>query len=148
MTELMHAASFLSLARRKMRSGNRSRVPMQLLRLERVGTIVNCDWIMRPNDPWDRFIPVRSAAKQRSLQALEDALSVRDMVFIAFPEVTDANLRVYREDEELQMQLMMTGTVNRRNEVLRRVPSVVMRAKLCGFRFSLVDGVLETLQAD
>lgn len=147
MTELMHAASFLSLARRKMRSGNYSRVPMRLLRLEWMGTIVNCDWVMRPGDPWDRFIPRRSAAQQRSLQALQDALSVRDLVFTAFPEVSDANLRVFSEDAGRNLQLMMTGTVNRRNEVLRRVPSVAMRAKLCGFRFSLVDGVLETLHA-
>jgi hypothetical protein len=38
---------------------------------------------------------------------------------------------------------MMSGRVSRSNEVLDRVSSVVMRAKLCGFNFTLSNGVFE-----
>jgi hypothetical protein len=39
----------------------------------------------------------------------------------------------------------MTGTSSRTNEVLHRVSSVTMRAKLCGFQFTLADGALKSL---
>jgi len=40
---------------------------------------------------------------------------------------------------------MMTGRIDRKNEVLPRIISIVMRAKLYGFQFSLEDGVLERI---
>jgi hypothetical protein len=145
MNELFDVMEFLAKARRSMRFGHFSRAPLKLLRVEWSEDLIECDWLMRPADAWDKFIPQALAEKHQTLQALRDALNLRDIVFKAFPKVTEANLRMFRIDSVQQHELMMTGTVTRSNEVLRRIPSVAMRAKLCGFRFTLAEGVLESL---
>lgn len=98
---------------------------------------------MRPADPWDADLPPRVARQNETLQALRDALALRKMIFNSFPASMKAELRMYRRDENNQLELMMTGSVARTNEVLERVASVVMRAKLCGFQFNLASGVLQ-----
>lgn len=145
MTELIHAGDFLVKARRRMRFGAFSRVPLKLLRLEWKELCVECDWLMRPADPWDRFLPERVAAEHQTLQALRDAMNLRDIVFEAFPKVTNAKLQMFRSDSADGLELMLMGSVNRLNEVLRNVPSVAMRAKMCGFQFNLARGVLESI---
>lgn len=145
MNELLDAMEFLGTARRRMRFGAFSREPLKLLRLEWKEDLVECDWLMRPPDPWDKFLPLTLVEKHQTLQALRDALKLRDIVFKAFPKVTKADLSMFRIDSDQRHELMMTGTVTRSNEVLQRVPSVAMRAKLCGFRFTLDQGVLESL---
>jgi hypothetical protein len=143
MTELMQTADFLNRARQRMRYGTLSRAPLRLLRLEWKEEVVECDWLMRSPDPWDRFLPENLADKLHSQQALRDALSLRDMVFTAFSHVERAELCMFRKQVDKPLELMMRGVVNRSNEILRRVPSVAMRAKLCGFEFSLTEGVLD-----
>jgi hypothetical protein len=145
MTELMGVSDFLGKVRRRLRFGEFSRLPVRLLRLEWRGNMVECDWLMRPADPWDREIPPTLAEEHLTLQALRDAMSLRDIVFASFPAVTSADLRMFRPDADHQLALVMTGTVNRSNEVLRRVASVAMRARLCGFHFTLDRGALESL---
>jgi hypothetical protein len=145
MTELVNAMEFLDKARRRMRFGIFSRVPLKLLRVEWKEDQVECDWIMRPADPWDKFLPPALVEEHQTLQALRDALNLRDVVFKAFPSVTRADLCMFRVDVDLRHELMMAGTVTRSNEVLQRVSSIAMRAKLCGFRFSLAQGVLESM---
>jgi len=147
MNELLDAMEFLDKARRRMRFGNFSREPLKLLRVEWKEGLIECDWLMRPADPWDRFLPSALCEQHQTLQALRDAMNLRDIVFKAFPSVTRAELRMFRQDDDLQHELMMTGAVTRSNEVLQRVPSVVMRAKLCGFRFTLAQGVLASLHS-
>lgn len=143
MTPLQHAAKFVQSVRRKMRFGERSREPLKLLRVEWRSECVECDWLMRPADPWDADLPPRLARENETLQALRDALDLRKMIFQSFPSATMAELRMYRVDANGQLELMMTGSVARTNEVLERVASVVMRARLCGFQFTLASGVLE-----
>lgn len=143
MTLIQDAARFLRLARQKMRFGELSRAPLQLLRVEWRTDSVECDWLMRPADPWDADLPKHLANEHQTLQALRDALTLRRLIFRAFPNVMQAELRMFRTDESHQLELMMTGSVARTNEVLERVASVVMRARLCGFHFNLAAGVLE-----
>jgi len=145
MNELLNAMDFLKKARRRMRFGTYSRTPLNLLRVEWKDDQVECDWIMRPADPWDKFLPPALVEEHQTHQALRDALNLRDIVFKAFPSVTRADLRMFRVYADFRHELMMTGTVTRSNEVLQRVPSVAMRAKLCGFRFTLAQGVLESM---
>jgi hypothetical protein len=145
MNELIDAMDFLDKTRRSMRFGKFSREPLKLLRVEWTESVVECDWLMRPADPWDRFLPKSVADGHVSIQALRDALSLREIVFRAFPRVESADLRMFRRADGDNLELMMTGSVKRSNEVLERVPSVAMRAKLCGFRFTLAQGVLESL---
>jgi hypothetical protein len=74
-----------------------------------------------------------------------DAIKVRELIFRGFPEVEHAGLRMYRTDEGTEPLLMMTGEVEREISGFGRVASLVMRAKLYGFRFSLAGGVLEKM---
>ena len=70
------------------------------------------------------------AKENQTLQALRDALSLREAIFESFPAVINAELRMFRADAEHRLELLMTGKVNRYNDVFERVASVAMRAKL------------------
>jgi hypothetical protein len=98
---------------------------------------------MRPRDPWDDDVPTRVAEEHQTLQALRDALILRDMVFKSFPGIDRAELRVFRPVPDHSPELVMTGSLRRTDEVLPRVASIAMRARLCGFRFTLADGAVE-----
>jgi hypothetical protein len=119
-------------------------MPLQLLRLELKPETAVCEWMARANDPWDIDLPVAAQEQNQALQALQDAMTVREFLFATLPEVSSANLRVYRPAAELP-ELIIAGTVTREDEPLPRVSSLVMRAKLCGLRFSLSEGVFEAL---
>jgi hypothetical protein len=135
-------AKFLRRSRRQMRSGELSREPLQVLRVEWKGDRVECDWLMRPVDPWDKYLPQHLATENQTLQALRDALKLRQIILRSFPAVAIAHLRMFRADEKHRLELVMTGNVNRWDEEFQRVPSVMMRAKMCGFRFDVAEGTL------
>jgi len=143
MMSIREAANLVHGARKKLRTGEFSREPLKLLRLEWMPECVECDWLMRPADPWDADLPPRVAREHQTLQALRDALDLRRMIFNSFSSVMTAELRMYRDTGEDELELMMTGSVSRTNEVLERVASIVMRARLCGFHFTLASGVLQ-----
>ena len=142
MRVLAEIASFLLRTRRHLRSGELSREPLQLLRVEWKGDLLECDWLMRPVDPWDKYLPPELATENQTLQALRDALKLRAIIFRSFPAVSLAHLRMFRPYKGYQLELVMTGSVNRWDEEFHRVPSVTMRAKMCGFRFTLADGAI------
>jgi hypothetical protein len=106
---------------------------------------VECDWLMRPPDPWDKDLPAHLATENQTLQALRDALSLREVIFESFPAVINAELRMFRADGEHRLELVMTGKVNRFNDPFERVASLAMRAKLCGFDFRLEARELERM---
>ena len=139
---LTEIAGFLRLSQRQLRSGELSREPLQLLRVQWKGDLVECDWLMRPVDSWDRYIPQDLATENQTLQALRDALQLRAIIFRSFPAVSLAHLRMFRAGENHRLELVMTGSVNRWDEEFHRVPSVTMRAKMCGFRFTLTGGAM------
>lgn len=107
--------------------------------------MVECDWLMRSPDLWDRDLPARVQTENQTLQALGDAMSLRAAIFASFPAVTRAKLRMYRADSEHRLELLMTGSVTRSNEVFERVASMAMRAKLCGFQFKVDAGELKSM---
>ncbi len=143
MKSLQDVERFVRVVRKRMRLGEYSREPVKVLRIEWRAEFVECDWLMRPADPWDVDLPSRLATENQTLQALRDALDLRKTIFQSFPSVMRAELRMFRVDANDQFELMMTGSVARTNEVLERVASIVMRAKLCGFQFTLASGVLQ-----
>ena len=145
MSVLTDTSNFVSLARKRMRFGELSREPLSLLRVEWKGESVECDWLMRAIDPWDRYLPADLARENQTLQALRDALDLREAIFRHFPAVESACLRMFRLDTDQRLELVMTGSVSRSNEVLHRVASVAMRAKLCGFHFTLAEGALKSM---
>lgn len=145
MRGLAETSNFLREARKRMRFGEMSREPLLLLRVEWKGDSVECDWLMRSADPWDKSLPPHLATENQTLQSLRDALNLREIIFRCFPAVGIAHLRMFRADDEHRLELVMTGSVNRSNEILHRVASVAMRAKLCGFDFTLTESGLRRM---
>jgi hypothetical protein len=145
MRVLTEIANFLRRTRGQLRSGELSREPLQLLRVEWRGDLLECDWLMRPVDPWDKYLPPELATENQTLQALRDALKLRAIIFRSFPAVGLAQLRMFRADKNHQLELVMTGNVNRWDEEFHRVPSVMMRAKMCGFQFTVAEGAIHGL---
>ena len=132
----------------QLRFGRLSRAPLRLLRLEWRGDHVDCDWIARVQDEWDRGLPRHLSEGQTALQALEDAIVVRELLFYALHDISSATFRVYRQVADEPPQLIIKGTVTRPEPVRWNVRSLVMQAKLCGFHFCLDDGKLVALQVE
>jgi len=139
------ASEFARKLRFQMRYGELSRAPMKLLRLELREDYAECEWLARPNDPWDRDLSEEIREQNRTAQALYDALTVREFLFSSIPQIRLATLRVYRPTEWQSRQLIITGSVNREDVPPPRIASLVMRAKLCGLHFELMDGALGPL---
>lgn len=148
MKQLWEAADFVRNLRRRLRFGELSRAPLKLLRLELRGEEAECEWLARPADPWDSDLPPGIGERHASLQALEDCLAVRRLLFSAMPSISKAVFRVYRGAQTDRVELIVTGTVTREDQAAANVCSLAMRAQLCGLRFWLADGVLDRFQSE
>jgi hypothetical protein len=148
MKQLLEVGSFLRSLRARMRFGELSRAPLRLLRLQLQAETGECDWMARPPDPWDADLPARVGKRNASLQALQDAIAVRDLLFCTLPDLSSALVRVYRESAGELAELIITGTVSREERVPLSVSSLAMHAKLSGFRFRMDDGTLEAMQVE
>ena len=82
------------------------------------------------------------------MQALEDAIVVRELLFYALHDISSATFRVYRQVADEPAELIITGTVTKPEPLRWNIQSLVMRAKLCGFRFCLNDGKLMALRIE
>jgi len=122
--------------------------PLQLLHVEITGSLAACDWLMRSKCRWDEHEHLAERTRNASLEAIRDALAVRDLFFAALPEVNFVTLQVYRRNKEDALELVITGTVQKREGVNRLIRSVVMQAKLCGLKFLFGDRGLEALPTD
>jgi hypothetical protein len=137
MKPILDTIEFFHAMRSQMRFGEFSRLPIRLHRFEIVGDAAECEWFMRPPDPWDVHLPARVQQEHLTQQALRDGIKIRELIFRGFPEVQRAGLRMYRAMEGGSPELMMTGEVERETGGFGSVASLVMRARLYGFRFSL-----------
>lgn len=146
MRPLWEAADFIRRVHRRLRFGELSRAPLQLLRFELRGELAECEWIARPADPWDADLPQEIAQRNQTRQALRDTIQIRELMFDAIGEINTAKLRVYRR-AGTSTDLIITGTVTRQDKPPLRVSSIAMQAKLCGLHFTLEDGVLGPLSA-
>ena len=106
------------------------------------GETAEYDWIARPPDPWDAALPGRERDRNASLQALLDAMALREMLFCVLPGIRSAEFRAFRQSAREPPRVVIAGTVTREAPAVLRVPSPAMRAKLYGFHFCLDDGVL------
>jgi hypothetical protein len=129
----------------RMKFGELSRSPIRFSKLEWRFEDAECHWIARQPDPWDVDLPADIRARHASLQALKDAIVVREILFAALPQVEQAEVRAYRLSGE-SSELIISGRVTREYAAVPRVASVAMRAKLLGIHFSMEDGVLEPLR--
>jgi hypothetical protein len=148
MEPLWEFLDFVRKVRFRARFGKRSRAPLRMLRLELSGETAECDLMARQPDPWDADLPPALRERNVSLQALEDALTVRDLLFGAVHGLREALLRVYRTSSDGEDELIIEGTVTRDDPPTREIRSLAMRAKLCGLRFSLEDGILGTMHQE
>ncbi len=141
MKELWEAADFVRNLHRRLRFRQLSHARLKLLRLELRGDQAECEWLARP-------APHASGGSEgnASLQALEDSLAVRKLLFEAMPSLSSAAFRVYRQVERGHTELIITGTVTRDEQAADDVCSPAMRAHLCGLRFWLEGDVLGGLQ--
>jgi hypothetical protein len=141
-------STFLRKLKSQLRSGELSRALLKLLRFQIQESKAECDWIARPPDPWDADIAATIREKNQTVQALRDALAIRQLLFWAMPEINSARFRVYQHSAGVSQELIITGTVTREDEAPPRVSSLVMRAKLSGLHFSLSEGVLVPFQIE
>ncbi len=148
MLQLWEVGHFVRGLRIHMRFGELTRAPLKLLRLQLQGKAAECDWMARAPDPWDADLPPAVGERNASLQALKDAMAVRELLFYALPHVENAVFRIYRQTVREPHQLIITGAVAREDKVPLNVRSLAMRARLFGFRFWLDDGVLEVMQSE
>jgi hypothetical protein len=149
MKQLWEVGNFVRGLRSRMRFGELSRAPLKLLRLELHGDKAECDWVARPLDPWDASMPRGMQEQHSSMQALHDALGMREMLFLAIPDVSSAELRAYRQSAREPPHLIIRGSVTREPPAgnVKRIRSLVMRAKMFGFKFWMDNGVLAPLES-
>ena len=84
----------------------------------------------------------RVSLSASTLQALLDAMALREMLFCVLPGIRSAEFRAFRQSAREPPRVVIAGTVTREAPAVLRVPSPAMRAKLYGFHFCLDDGVL------
>ena len=145
--QLCDVSYFLRVFKTHLRFGELSRAPLRLLRFQLLGREAECDWLARSPDPWDDDLPQELGAHHASMQALEDAIGMRQLMFCLFPQIEAAGFRVYRPAAGEQIEMIIAGRVAREDQVPRTIQSVAMRAKLCGFQFVLDEGVLASLRS-
>ena len=148
MEKLWSVSTFLRKLKSQLRSGDLSRAPLKLLRFQIQESKAECDWIARPPNAWDADIAATIRERNQTLQALRDALAIRQLLFRAIPEIQSARFRVYQHSTGASRDLIITGMVAREDEPSPRISSLVMRAKLCGLHFSLHEGVLVPFQVE
>jgi hypothetical protein len=146
MKHLCGIGDFVRSLRIQARFGALSRAPLRLLRVQLSGETVECDWVARSADKWDAALPPDVGERNASMQALEDAIKMRELLFLAIPNIYTAVLRVYRQTTSGDTELIIAGTVSKDQKAPATVRSLAMRAKLMGLRFWLDEGVLENLQ--
>jgi hypothetical protein len=130
------------------RFGDLSRARLRLLRFEISDDKAECDWVARVQDKWDASLSKQVTEANVSTQALKDAIQVRGLLFSVLPKICSAAIRVYRKSPEGKLELVITGTVNRKQPAPASVRSLTMRSKLLGLKFWIDDGILENLQPE
>lgn len=144
-TQLARASRFLHDVRFQLRYGELSRASLKMLRFQIVAEIVECDWMARMPDPWDVDLPRAIQQRHSLLQTLKDALSIRTLLFDAFPDMEIANVRVFRESVDYKPEMIMTGCLHRGDHSARGEHSIVMRTKILGYRFRLEGDTLRKI---
>ena len=142
---LCDVSHFLRDLRVHLRFGELTRAPLRMLRFQVSEDVAECDWMARAPDPWDADLPAGIGQRHASLQAIKDAIDLRNLLFLALPEVDKARLRVYRASARSDGDLIIVGNSERGDNPARRIHSLAMRAQLLGFRFSLENGILHRL---
>ena len=147
MKHLCEIGEFVRRFPMRARFSDLSRARLRLLRFEVCDDRAEFDWVARVQDERDSALSPRIRETNVSTQALKDAVQVRTLLFTILPKLCSAVVRVYRKSPEGEMELIITGTVNRKQPAPASVRSLAMRAKLLGDAW-IDDGILENLQPE
>jgi len=145
--QLCKASQFLRGIRVQMRFGELSRAPLRLLRLHIHDEVIECDWLARSADPWDAELSRNVRQRHTLLQTLRDAIDVRTLLFDLMPQMETVYLRAYRESSDYEQELIIEGCAQRNDHAARNVHSLVMRARILGFRFDIEGNALRSIPA-
>src|SRR5450755_1957408 len=74
MKEILGSVGFFQAISNQMRFGEFSRLPIRVERFAIKEDAAECDWFMRPPDPWDVELPTRQREEHLTQQALSDGL--------------------------------------------------------------------------
>ena len=140
--QICNVSQFLCRFRVQLRYGEFTRAPLELLRFEVLADRVECDWLARPQDPWDADLQPGIGLRHASLQTLRDAIDVRSLLFHSFSTLETAYFRIYRGSPDNKREMIVTGCVQRNDHSSRRLHSLSMRARVLGFQFHLEDDIL------
>lgn len=147
-TQICSTSQFLRGLLVQMRFGEFTRAPLRLLRLHVLDDVVECDWMARYPDPWDADLSQSIQQRHASLQTLRDAIDVRALLFSFMPWVETAHCRVYRESSNAAREMIIKGCVQRNDHSSRDVHSLVMRAKVLGFRFDMEGDTMREISIE
>lgn len=145
---LREVSLFLRSFRTRMRAGEHSRSPLRLIQFHLHQGTISCDWVARDPDPWDTMLPPSIGQRHASVQALKDAIDTRSLLFESVQEATCAQVRVYRRAAGNSLEAIIFGGLRREGGKFRHIHSIVMRAKLLGFRFNLEDDILSPFPSE
>lgn len=148
MMPLRHISDFIRRVKIERRFGELSRSPLKLLRLQIQGERAEVEWLARTSDEWDAHLPWRVREEAFSLQALQDAIALREMVFDLLPDVHEAEFRAFRQSACEPPRMVIFGRVTREAPDVLRVASAAMRAKLYGLHFQMQEGVLRPFEME
>jgi hypothetical protein len=143
--QLFRASQFARGVRVQMRFGQLSRAPLRLIRFQMQDKVVECDWLARSPDRWDADLSRNVQQKHTLLQSLRDAIDVRALLIDLMPQLETAYLRAYRESQDDERELIIEGCAQRNDHAARNVHSLVMRAKMLGFRFDIKGNALQNI---
>lgn len=144
---LLELGEFVRRFRANVQFSDLSRARLELLRVELKGSHAECEWMARAADQWDAELPRAIAERNASMQALRDAVAVRELLFQVLPGLQSSTLRVYRQDRS-ERALVISGEVTREEMAPESVQSVAMHAKLLGLQFEMSEGILEELRQE
>lgn len=143
--QLCKASQFLRDFRVQMRFGELTRAPLRLVHFQILDEAVECDWLARPLDSWDADLSRNIQQRHASIQALRDAIDVRTLLFDLMPWMATAYFRIYRESPDYKREMIIEGCAHRNDHTSRNVHSLVMRAKVLGFRFDMEGDTLREI---
>ena len=99
----------------------------------------------RSPDPWDADLSRSVQQRHASIQTLRDAIDVRALLFDLMPQMETLYLRTYRRCSDHERELIIEGYAQRNDHAARNVHSLVMRAKILGFRFDIDGNALRNI---
>ena len=101
-------------------------------------------WRARNLHPWDRDLVGDRRALRLVEQTLSDTEAALERLFVLVPEIDAIDLRVLEADARRD-ELLMSGSIVRREFETWHPFSTVMRLKLLGLNFNLVNSRFEPL---